>query len=133
MFRAGDDRFVIGNKENLTENMEAFSLKVIISVRFFYWFSTIFFVWNFFEKFRHHFFLLPMQFPHVFVQICKSHLFFCAGIIRANLFSRQLDCLSVLKKKLMTVKRYLFFVSKNIHMWFVTSFSIFSDPTFYLS
>lgn len=30
MIRAADERFVLGSKENLTENMEAFSLKVNI-------------------------------------------------------------------------------------------------------
>lgn len=30
MIRATDERFVLGSKENLTENMEAFSLKVNI-------------------------------------------------------------------------------------------------------
>lgn len=30
MIRAADERFVLGSKENLAENMEAFSLKVNI-------------------------------------------------------------------------------------------------------
>lgn len=30
MIRAADERFVLGSKENLSENMEAFSLKVNI-------------------------------------------------------------------------------------------------------
>lgn len=44
MFCADDERFVIGNKENLTENMEAFSLKVTTFIGIFCDFQR----WNFF-------------------------------------------------------------------------------------
>lgn len=96
MFCASDERFVLGSKENLSENMEAFSLKVI-----FHWLFQLF---AHYTRDRHWFidfsvenlvwsrFFIVGNSYHVYVTLSYESLVRCAGNIRANFLLSSAYC-----------------------------------------
>lgn len=101
MFSASDERYVLGSKENLTENMENFSLKVNIQLIFAIHahLSSILSNLEMLSKF---FFSSIIQSTIIFCTwlICSSRLcvFFCAGNVRAIFFRNNVSFVYLISK-----------------------------------